>query len=142
MNLLQLPHWNREYDTQYVRGQVPKVFCGANNQSSLYAVLYLRITYRILVMIVCCAFIHSRIPGFWDLGIVYLCFQFLGIPFEFLIYYGAKFRNRWFLGLWLVFFCFKLITCCILKNRLNRERYLKKKTFVLKIVLVPKYVYF
>merc|ERR1712051_131546 len=65
------------------------------------AVLYLRITYRILVMIVCCAFIHSRIPGFWDLGIVYLCFQFLGIPFEFLIYYGAKFRNRWFLGLWL-----------------------------------------
>lgn len=97
----QLPHWNREYDTQYVRGQVPKVFCGANNQSSLYAVLYLRITYRILVMIVCCAFIHSRIPGFWDLGIVYLCFQFLGIPFEFLIYYGAKFRNRWFLGLWL-----------------------------------------
>jgi len=52
-------------------------------------------------MIVCCAFIHSRIPGFWDLGIVYLCFQFLGIPFEFLIYYGAKFRNRWFLGLWL-----------------------------------------
>ena len=109
-NLLQLPHWNREYDTQYVRGQVPKVFCGANNQSSLYAVLYLRITYRILVMIVCCAFIHSRIPGFWDLGIVYLCFQFLGIPFEFLIYYGAKFRNRWFLGLWLVLFCFKLIT--------------------------------
>lgn len=61
-------------------------------------------------MIVCCAFIHSRIPGFWDLGIVYLCFQFLGIPFEFLIYYGAKFRNRWFLGLWLVLFCFKLIT--------------------------------
>ena len=60
-------------------------------------------------MIVCCAFIHSRIPGFWDLGIVYLCFQFLGIPFEFLIYYGAKFRNRWFLGLWLVLFCFKLI---------------------------------
>merc|ERR1711971_960950 len=36
-----------------------------------------------------------------DLGIVYLCFQFLGMPFEFLIYYGAKFRNQWFLGLWL-----------------------------------------
>ena len=78
-------------------------------------------------MIVCCAFIHSRIPGFWDLGIVYLCFQFLGIPFEFLIYYGAKFRNRWFLGLWLVLLCFKLITYSTLKNHLNLERYLEKK---------------
>merc|ERR1711976_499149 len=98
----ELPHFEAKYEVERIKGKIPSVFCGSPNTSSLYAVFNLRLMYRLLVLVVCACYVHSNIPGYYSISISYICFQFIGTPFEFLVYYGAKFRNRWFLGLWLI----------------------------------------